>query len=127
MKCPYCAEDIQEARRKIKTKKEPRWEEKASVIWNKIYKELQAMEPENREEMTTLYLMNYMDRSQAEDLLVNEEINVEATMRFNQGHLQPGDEADFRMRAWADLLTRNTPDRNETYQAIQNGENLLEG
>lgn len=117
----------EEARQKIKAKREPSQEEKESAISSQIYRELQAMEPENREEMTTLYLMNCMDRSQAEDLLLNEEENVEATMKFNQEKLQPGDEEKFRMSAWARLLAHRTPDKDLTYQAIQDGENLLEG
>ena len=111
----------------IRAKKEPSPEDKANAIRNKSYKELREMDPENREEMVKLYLMNNMDRSQAEDLLLNEEANVKATMRLNQEKLQPGDEEDFRMMAWADLLISQTPDRDETYQAIQDGENLLEG
>ncbi len=84
------------------------------------------MEPENREEMATLYLMNSMDRSQAEDLLANEEANFKATMKFNQEKLQPGDEEIFRISAWAELLAQRTQDKEQVFQAIQNGENLLE-
>jgi hypothetical protein len=108
-------------------KKEPTYQEKGDKINSQIFRELMALDPEDREEAAINYLESQgAYQEQAQEMLENEEENVKATMEFNKGNnLQPGDEEEFRMMAWADMLARVTPDKETMYQVMKGGRKLL--